>query len=208
MRCSVPETLDAHRQEVLEAILRATSTLVERQGLRSLTMSKIAEDAGVSRATLYRYFSDVEAILVVWHDAQITAHLEELTAVRDRAEPGERLAAVLGRTQCCRAGHTDTTTPISRPCCIVTTVSSTLATGCGAWSASSSATTPTGSVRRDVPPNELAAYCLHAVRAAAELTSEAAVRRLVDVTLAGLAGVGSHGNERAEARGVTRPDRS
>ena len=43
-----------------------------------------------------------------------------------------------------------------------------------------------GQVRADVPPGELAAYCLHALSAASGLPSPAAVRRLVAVTLAGL----------------------
>jgi hypothetical protein len=44
----------------------------------------------------------------------------------------------------------------------------------------------TGQVRDDVPPEELASYCLHALSAARNLQSKAAVRRLVTVTLAGL----------------------
>jgi hypothetical protein len=43
-----------------------------------------------------------------------------------------------------------------------------------------------GDVRDDVAPHELATYCLHALTAAGQLPSEAAVRRLVSVTLAGL----------------------
>ena len=44
----------------------------------------------------------------------------------------------------------------------------------------------TGKVRGDVPPDELASYCLHALSAAGGLPSKAAVHRLVTVTLAGL----------------------
>jgi hypothetical protein len=44
----------------------------------------------------------------------------------------------------------------------------------------------TGDLRKDVPPAELASYCLHALAAAGSLRSRAAVRRLVAVTLAGL----------------------
>lgn len=43
-----------------------------------------------------------------------------------------------------------------------------------------------GHIRADVAPDELAAYCLHALAGAADCTSEAAVRRLVAVTLSGL----------------------
>jgi hypothetical protein len=43
-----------------------------------------------------------------------------------------------------------------------------------------------GGVRDDIAPEELASYCLHALSAAGSLPSDAAVRRLVSVTLAGL----------------------
>jgi hypothetical protein len=43
-----------------------------------------------------------------------------------------------------------------------------------------------GDVRDDVTPDELATYCLHALTAARGLRSKAAVRRLVEVTVAGL----------------------
>ena len=44
----------------------------------------------------------------------------------------------------------------------------------------------TGDIRDDVAPAELASYCLFALAAASSLPSEAAVRRLVEVTLAGM----------------------
>jgi len=43
-----------------------------------------------------------------------------------------------------------------------------------------------GEIRDDIAPEELAAYCLHALTAAGGLISEPAVHRLVTVTLAGL----------------------
>ncbi|MFD8252946.1 SbtR family transcriptional regulator [Streptomyces werraensis] len=43
-----------------------------------------------------------------------------------------------------------------------------------------------GSVRGDIAPGELASYCLHALAAAGDLPSRAAVDRLVAVTLAGV----------------------
>ncbi|MBJ7452777.1 MAG: TetR/AcrR family transcriptional regulator, partial [Blastococcus sp.] len=43
-----------------------------------------------------------------------------------------------------------------------------------------------GRLPDDVAPEELAHFCLHALGAAGSLPSEAAVRRLVNVTLAGL----------------------
>jgi hypothetical protein len=43
-----------------------------------------------------------------------------------------------------------------------------------------------GDVRTDIPPGELAGYCVSALSAATGLSSKAAVQRLVTVTLAGL----------------------
>src|SRR5919106_493371 len=90
------ETIEAHRAAVREAILDTTAALVAEHGLRSVTMSQIAEKTGIGRATLYKYFSGIEAILVAWHNRQITGHLRQLAHVRDQAgDAGERLEAVL-----------------------------------------------------------------------------------------------------------------
>lgn len=181
------QTIDAHRQEVRDAILQTTSELVTQHGLRALTMSQIAEGAGIGRATLYRYFTDIEAILLAWHHDQITEHLTQLVAVRDGAKPAERLAAVLETyaTLSLRSRghhdadleavlHRDHQVDHARDK-VRALISELIANDARA-----------GRVRSDTPPDELAAYCLHAVSAAAELTSQAAVRRLLAVTLTGL----------------------
>jgi AcrR family transcriptional regulator len=79
------ETIDAHRAAVREAALDATAALVAEHGLVALTMSQIAERAGIGRATLYKYFPDVQAVLTAWHERQIATHLERLTAAADPA---------------------------------------------------------------------------------------------------------------------------
>ncbi|MDQ4103425.1 MAG: TetR/AcrR family transcriptional regulator, partial [Actinomycetota bacterium] len=89
------ETIEAHRHQVREAILDSTWALVTEHGLLSVTMSQIAEKTGIGRATLYKYFPDVEAILQAWHQRHVAGHLDHLTELRDRAgEPGELLEAV------------------------------------------------------------------------------------------------------------------
>src|SRR5215472_17185544 len=90
------ETIEAHRREVHNAILDTTAALVAEHGLRSVTMSQIAEQVGIGRATLYKYFPDVGAILATWHERQLTGHLAQLTEAAARAEgPYQRLEAVL-----------------------------------------------------------------------------------------------------------------
>ena len=71
------DTIQAHRREVRLAVLDVTAALVAEHGLRSVTMSQIAEKTGIGRATLYKYFPDVEAILLAWHERQITGHLAD-----------------------------------------------------------------------------------------------------------------------------------
>src|SRR5437879_2235188 len=89
------QTIESHRREVRDAILHTAAALVAEHGLHSLTMSQIAEETRIGRATLYKYFPDVEAILVAWHERQVARHLDRLAEVRDRAhDAGDRLEAV------------------------------------------------------------------------------------------------------------------
>src|SRR3954447_15586969 len=60
------QTVVEHRRAVGDAILDAASALAEQQGPRAMTMSQVAERAGIGRATLYKYFPDVDAILLAW----------------------------------------------------------------------------------------------------------------------------------------------
>jgi AcrR family transcriptional regulator len=56
----------------------------------------VRPETGIGRATLYKYFPDVEAILRARHARQITGHLQHLGEVRNRVgDAGARLEAVL-----------------------------------------------------------------------------------------------------------------
>ena len=71
-------TVDSHRRQVRDAILDAAASLVNKHGLSSVRMAHVAEETGIGRATLYKYFPDVEAILFAWHERQVTSHLEHV----------------------------------------------------------------------------------------------------------------------------------
>ncbi|RWE07821.1 MAG: TetR/AcrR family transcriptional regulator [Mesorhizobium sp.] len=179
------ETIDAHRRAVRDATLDATAALAAERGLLSVTMAKIAEETGIGRATLYKYFPDVEAILVAWHERQVTGHLEHLITIRDQVgDAGERLKAVLEAYAFISHEHhgTQLAARLHRGEHVVKAqhqlhhlIRDLLAEGAA-----------TGDLRDDVAPDELATYCLHALTAASSLRSKAAVRRLVAVTLTGL----------------------
>jgi AcrR family transcriptional regulator len=178
-------TIEAHRREVRDATLDTTAALVAEHGLRSVTMSQIAEATGIGRATLYKYFSDVEAILVAWHERQIARHLDYLAEVRDQADDaGEQLEAVLeAYALICHQHHGTELAALLHRGEHVARAEQQLSNMIRDLLADAAAT---GHVRDDVAPGELARYCLHALAAAGSLPSRAAVRRLVAVTLAGV----------------------
>lgn len=178
-------TLDAHRSAVRAAILDATAGLVARGGLRAVTMSRVAEAAGIGRATLYRYFADVDALLLAWHERRLGQHLHQLAQLR-HADGSEldRLAAVLSAFGSIRHRHPGAGEAAALHAGgHVTRAHGHVREMVGELVAEAAGN---GVVRADVPPAELAAYCLAALEAAAELTSGAALERLVAVTLDGL----------------------
>src|SRR6059058_6191845 len=173
------QTVEAHRTEVREAILETTAGLVAQHGLASVTMSQIAEETGIGRATLYKYFPDVEAILAAWHDRQVSGHLQQLAEAREQAgDPSQRLSAVL---EAYALIHYELRVAHRRE--HVVRAQQHLSNFIRDLLSEAART---GDVRDDVAPNELAKYCLHSLTAAGALPSKAAVRRLVAVTLAGL----------------------
>jgi AcrR family transcriptional regulator len=180
------DTVEEHRRVVRDATIDAAAKLVAECGLASVTMSKIAATAGIGRATLYKYFPDVESVLIAWHERQVGGHLEQLARVGAQGgNPWQRLAAVLQAYALMNREQphgTDLSALLHRGEHIGQAHAhlTSLIEGLLADAAA------TGDVRDDTAPGELAAYCLHALSAAGTLPSEAAVRRLVTVILAGL----------------------
>jgi AcrR family transcriptional regulator len=179
------DTIEAHRQNVRDATLDAAAALVAEHGLASVTMSRIAQATGIGRATLYKYFPDIDAILHAWHERQISDHLTRLTEIGGlTGEPWDRLKLVLETYALNLMEHdgSDLAASLHRGMHVAHArhqlkvfICNLLAEG-----------TRHGAVRDDINSDELAYYCLHALAAAGALSSKAAVRRLVDVTLAGL----------------------
>jgi len=178
------ETIESHRREVRDAVLDTTAALVAEQGLHSVTMTQIAEETGIGRATLYKYFTDIEAILFAWHERQITGHLEYLVEVRDWADAGGRLEAVLeAYALIAYEFHGNELAALLHRGQHVARAQQQLRDMIRDLLTEAE---ETGDLRDDVAPGELASYWLHALSAAGSLPSKAAVRRLVVVTLAGL----------------------
>jgi AcrR family transcriptional regulator len=158
-------------------------------------MSQIAKHAGIGRATLYKYFPDVESILLAWHERQVASHLQQLAGISETEDdPTQRLEAVLEAFALISHGEhgTDIAAVLHRGEHVYRAhqelhgfIRTLVAEGGEA-----------GDLRDDVPAGELATYCLHALGSASSLPSKAAVHRLVSVTLSGL---------RADALRAPRP---
>lgn len=202
-----------------DAVLDAAGALVAEQGLTGVTMSGLADRSDVGRATLYRYFPDLDTVLRAWHERLIASHLDRLTEVRDRsADPATGLQQVLATyahlsrrhtgdvdhaPRASNGGHGTPAKPDRRSGTRPgdesgggSDPSATLHQTQHARRARERLATfvadllrdaaDAGHVRRDVPPRELAEYCLAALGAAQARASGATVKRLVAVTLDGL----------------------
>lgn len=161
--------------------------LIEQRGIASVTMSDLAQAAGIGRATLYKYFPDMQAVLGEWHQRQVSRHLRQLSDVTERySAPGERLDALLHSYASLRAEQPrdgvamslhegDHVSQAGRELhALLTDLLAELAS--------------TGDVVAHVPPGELATFVLHALSAASRMPSTEAVDRLVETTMAGLRG--------------------
>ncbi len=176
------DTIAAHREEVTVAVLDAVGAMVREAGVTSLSMSAVAQRVGITRATLYKYYPEVGALLAAWQTRQVASNVGALVLARDRAKGPEarltallktyaalvyeqhspELLALLQHTAAAIRGYDE----------LEEMLSEVIAEGVA-----------TGSWRGDVSPEELARFCVHALGAASTATSQAAVARLVTVTV-------------------------
>lgn len=177
------DTVEEHRREVRAAILDAAWTLATQRGVRGVTMGLVAEHAGISRATLYKYFRGVDEILLAGHTEHVREHLAALEdALSTAATPRQGLERVIDHyaeisfhrarhgtpdiSALAHAGeqHDQNTFAVER-----------------LFVRAASAARGAGEIRSDVTAKLLGTYCLHAAAAAATLTSRTDVTRLANL---------------------------
>jgi AcrR family transcriptional regulator len=177
-------TIETHRQEVRAAVVQATAQLVAERGLKGVSMSAIAQEAGIGRATLYKYFPDVDAILATWHEDQVAGHVERLLAIND--EGGSALAR-LRRILTMYAESRQHANHVDGPDLVASlhasqTVDEQLGRLTQVITGLIHTAAEAGDLRLDVPSAELATFALAALGGASLSKSNAARRRLIDVT--------------------------
>ncbi len=179
--------IEEHRRDVRSAILDAAWSLATERGITAVKMAHVAEQAGVGRPTLYKYFSDVESILIAWHERHVADCLKQVSRLRD--QPGsatERLRSIL--TEYANIAHrqgshaAELTIVLHRDQHAHGARHQVL----GIINDLLTEASQEGTVRDDIPPKELTQYCIHSLTAASALSSSKAVSRLVVVTMAGL----------------------
>lgn len=179
------DTMDTHRRQVNDAILDATAELIAEHGPLSVAMSAIAGRAGIGRATLYKYFPDVESILVAWHARDFADHLARLEALSEMPDVSLDDVAMFVTAQ--RRHH-----PHGKGSDLLGTLAHTLADAHGAPGPAIEREIVAAlaqlvrrlvelkQVRNDHDPEVLARWLLHAIHAPADLDDLAVAQLLVD----------------------------
>lgn len=184
--CGMPktwdDTLEGHRQAVRQAVMEAALALASERGFQKVSMSEVAARAGITRATLYKYFGDVDAIFQEWHRATLHDHQARVAEIANgEGDPAAKLAGILETYALTVFRHHGNgfasmlhrQKHARRAEAHLVGILAQLV-GAGARS---------GDFRRDIPPEELARFCHSSLSSAYLLADEGAVRRAVGLLL-------------------------
>ncbi len=182
------DTVEEHRRDVRAAVIDAAWQLASELGVLGVTMGAIAEGAGIGRATLYKYFGGVEEILIAGHAAHVADHMRHLDAVRASAtSPQDALHRVLGGYARIALHRAQAKAPeLDEMVHVGVDHRDAQASLCNLFVDVIGESQTAGEVRTDMATAELATYCLHALSAAVDVTSHAALDRLVALVEASL----------------------
>ncbi|HFS82560.1 MAG TPA: TetR/AcrR family transcriptional regulator [Epsilonproteobacteria bacterium] len=76
-----------NREEKRRAIALACKEVLLKHGIKEITISKIAQTAGVGKGTIYEYFNNKEDIVFEIISAFISEHEQELLMIRREQRP-------------------------------------------------------------------------------------------------------------------------
>lgn len=93
------KSVAAHRAQYRGRIVAAAAELAAEHGLAGLTMAGLAERAGIGRATLYKYFPDIEHVLLAHLEDEFTAFADGLRGtLADESDPVAGLRTYIATT--------------------------------------------------------------------------------------------------------------
>ena len=82
----IGESLASHRELTRARLFEALGSLMGEQSFESITMSQIAERAGVGRTAVYNHFADKEVLLLAYM-REVTSEFARVLTHRLEAEP-------------------------------------------------------------------------------------------------------------------------
>ena len=82
----IGESLASHRELTRTRLFEALGSLMGEQSFESITMSQIAERAGVGRTAVYKHFADKEVLLLAYM-REVTGEFARVLTQRLEAEP-------------------------------------------------------------------------------------------------------------------------
>ena len=82
----IGESLASHRELTRARLFEALGSLMGEQSFESITMSQIAERAGVGRSAVYNHFADKEVLLLAYM-REVTGEFARVLTQRLEAEP-------------------------------------------------------------------------------------------------------------------------
>ena len=82
----IGESLASHRELTRARLFEALGSLMGEQSFESITMSQIAERAGVGRTAVYNHFADKEVLLLAYL-REVTSEFARVLTQRLEAEP-------------------------------------------------------------------------------------------------------------------------
>ena len=82
----IGESLASHRELTRTRLFEALGSLMGEQSFESITMSQIAERAGVGRTAVYNHFADKEVLLLSYM-REVTSEFARVLTQRLEAEP-------------------------------------------------------------------------------------------------------------------------
>ncbi|TDT17151.1 TetR family transcriptional regulator [Ilumatobacter fluminis] len=80
---TIAEHVEVREREIMDAAMR----LFAERGVRDVSIGDIADDVGLARTSLYRYFRTKSAIIHAWFDATMGPIIDECTAIADDVQP-------------------------------------------------------------------------------------------------------------------------
>ena len=97
-------SLAEHRERTRTALFQALSELMSQRSFDKITLSDVANHAGVGRTAVYNHFADKEDLLLAFMEHEAGRYAEELSrALAGTEDPIDRLRIYVRLTQIGRA---------------------------------------------------------------------------------------------------------